>query len=257
MGTQPLGRPRAAARLGVEAASRCRSGQEGIWVWCIHLDQEPGPRRPLCGWPGRNSLCLSRIKAERLAEGSKKAGQLTGTNSVPVQRPLSMVRRAGPAPNIVQHHSRSLWLGALHQYAPTLCSRSVSHMRSPSSARGLCPRPGQFCSRQLANGIGLHRGSRSYFEPPLVCLRAACIRSSRSLHREGLADQRHFAADRELSRGLMKAPSFLLTVRCAVSTSPYRPTRLRWWFEQRSSHRRVAGFGGREADVAGMKVDGF
>ena len=25
-----------------------------------------------------------------------------------------------------------------------------------------------------------------------------------------------------------KAPSFLLTVRCAVSTGPYRPTRLRW-----------------------------
>jgi hypothetical protein len=52
LGTQPLGRPHAAARLGVEAASRCRSGQEGIWVWYIDLDQEPGPRRPLCGWPG-------------------------------------------------------------------------------------------------------------------------------------------------------------------------------------------------------------
>ena len=87
----------------------------------------------------------------------------------------------------------------------------------------------QTCLGVLSPSLtGLHRGSRSYFEPPLVCLGAACIRSSRSLHREGLADQRHFAADRGLSRGLMKAPSFLLTVRCAVSTGPYRPTRLRW-----------------------------
>ena len=170
MGTQPLGRPHAAARLGVEAASRCRSGQEGIWVWYIDLDQEPGPRRPLCGWPGRNFQCL-------------RLNQLTGWRKVPKRQADRHQQCAGPTPPLDGSARRTsakhcttpqalLWLGALHQYAPTLCSRSVSHMRSLSCARGALSAPGAIL--QPATGKWHRTASRV----PLVFRAPSCLPQS-------------------------------------------------------------------------------
>ena len=167
MGTQPLGRPHAAARLGVEAASRCRSGQEGIWVWYIDLDQEPGPRRPLCGWPGRNLQCL-------------RLNQLTGWRKVPKRQADRHQQCAGPTPPLdgsarrtsAKHCTTPQSLPLAGRSSPVR-SHSVLAQRFPHAQSILCARalsaPGAIL--QPATGKWHRTASRV----PLVFRAPSCL----------------------------------------------------------------------------------